>query len=140
MGLEGCTLLVVNEYEFEMLRDKTGLTATEIRTAPSQASIVTRGMEGSQIWTPNADYAIPPVTPSCIDDPTGVGDAYRAGLIKGLALGLPWDLIGRMGSVAATYALEQPGPQNHYYTTADFVSRFRTFFEDAGQLAAMQRI
>ena len=138
MGLEGCTLLVVNEYEFEMLRDKSGLTATEIRTAPSQACIVTRGMEGSRIWTPNAEYEIPPATPSCIDDPTGVGDAYRAGLIKGLALGLPWDLIGRMGSVAATYALEQPGPQNHYYTIADFVSRFQTLFEDAGHLAAIR--
>lgn len=140
MGLEGCTLLVVNEYEFEMLRDKTGLTAKEIRRAPSQGCIVTRGMEGSRIWTPHAAYDIPPATPSCIDDPTGVGDAYRAGLIKGLSLGLPWDLIGRMGSVAATYALEQPGPQSHYYTVADFVSRFRTFFKDAGHLAAMQRV
>jgi adenosine kinase len=54
-------------------------------------------------------------------------------------LGLPWDLIGRMASLAATYALEQPGSQNHYYTPADFVSRFRMHFEDAGYLAAMHQ-
>lgn len=140
MGLEGCTLLVVNEYEFEMLQDKTALTITQIQAAPRQGCIITRGTDGSHIWTPNGEYEIPPAIPSCIDDPTGVGDAYRAGLIKGLALGLPWELIGRMGSVAATYALEQPGPQNHYYTIADFVSRFRTYFEDAGHLAGIDQI
>ncbi|MFO7741965.1 MAG: carbohydrate kinase family protein [Anaerolineae bacterium] len=136
-GLQGATLLVVNEYEFEMLRDKTALSATQIQAAPSQACIVTRGTEGSRIWTANRTYDIPPAIPPCIDDPTGVGDAYRAGVIKGLALGLPWDLIGRVGSVAATYALEQPGPQNHTYTLADFVSRFRTYFDDAGHLTAI---
>ncbi|MEA3377380.1 MAG: carbohydrate kinase family protein [Chloroflexota bacterium] len=136
-GLQGATLLVVNEYEFEMLREKTALSATQIQAAPGQACIVTRGTEGSRIWTANRTYDIPPAIPPCIDDPTGVGDAYRAGVIKGLALGLPWDLIGRMGSVAATYALEQPGPQNHTYTVADFVSRFRTYFDDAGHLTAL---
>jgi adenosine kinase len=138
-GLEGSTLLVVNEYEFELLRDKTALTASEIQSAPSQGCIVTSGMEGSRIWTANGVYDIPPVTPRCIDDPTGVGDAYRAGLIKGLGLGLPWDLIGRMASLAATYALEQPGSQNHYYTPADFVSRFRTYFGEAGHLAVIHQ-
>jgi adenosine kinase len=136
-GLEGSTLLVVNQYEFQMLREKTTLTAKEIQAAPSQACIVTMGMEGSQVWTANGAYQIPPAIPRCIDDPTGVGDAYRAGLIKGLALGLPWDLIGRMGSVAATYALEQPGPQNHYYTLTKFISRFRAYFDDNGHLAAI---
>lgn len=136
-GLEGSTLLVINEYEFEMLREKTALTARQIQAAPSQACIVTKGMEGSRIWTANRAYEIPPAIPPGVDDPTGVGDAYRAGVIKGLALGLPWDLIGRMGSVAATYALEQPGPQNHTYTIADFVSRFRAYFEDDGQLTAI---
>ncbi len=136
-GLEGSTLLVVNEYEFEMLREKTALSAAEIRAAPSQACIVTRGIEGSCIWTPNNVYAIPPVDPRCTGDPTGVGDAYRAGLIKGLALRLPWDLVGRLGSLAATYAVEHPGPQSHYYRPADFLSRFRAHFDDGGQLAVL---
>ncbi len=132
MGLKGSSLLVVNEYEFEMLREKTGLTAEQIQTAPREACVVTRGAEGSRIWTRESVYHIPPAVPQYVDDPTGVGDAYRAGLVKGLALKLPWALSGRLGSVAAAYALEQPGPQSHHYSAEDFVSRFRAHFEDDG--------
>ena len=131
-GLEGCDLLVVNEYEFEMLREKTGLAAEAIHSAPGRACVVTRGAEGARIWTGEAVYDIPQVPPERADDPTGVGDAFRAGLIKGLALSLPWDLAGRMGALAATYALEQPGPQSHHYTLAEFVARFREHFDDQG--------
>jgi len=136
-GLEGCDLLVVNEYEFEMLREKTGLRPEEIRAAPGRACVVTLGAEGSRVWADEAVYDIPLVPPERVDDPTGVGDAFRAGLIKGLALGLSWDLAGRMGALAATYALEQPGPQSHHYTLAEFVARFRRFFEDEGMLDAL---
>ncbi|MGD2144105.1 MAG: carbohydrate kinase family protein [Anaerolineae bacterium] len=138
-GLKGCTLLVVNEYEFELLREKTGLTAQQIRTAPRRACVITRGAAGSQIWEGAGLHRIPPVTPRCVNDPTGVGDAYRAGLIKGLSLRLRWDLAGRLGSIAASYALEQPGPQNHYYTIADFISRFRAHFDDGELLAPMRQ-
>ena len=131
MGLEGSSLLVVNEYEFEMLREKTGLTAKQIQAAPTEACIVTQGAEGSLIWTRDGVYAIPPAVPQCIDDPTGVGDAYRAGLIKGLALGLSWALSGRLGSIAATYALEQPGPQSHSYDVKAFLARLATHYEAA---------
>lgn len=133
-GLEGSALLVVNEYELSMLRKKTDLTPEEIRTAPTRACVVTYEARGSRIWTPERSYDIPPVAPRRIDDPTGVGDAYRAGLIKGLALGLSWTRAGQIGSLAATYSLEQPGPQSHHYTLADFVSRFRSHFEDVGRL------
>ena len=132
MGLEGSSLLIVNEYEFEMLREKTGLTARQIRTAPSDACIVTEGAQGSRIWSQGEVYSIPPAVPRCVDDPTGVGDAYRAGLIKGLALELSWSLSGRLGSIAATYALEQPGPQSHSYTLEEFISRFESHFGDDG--------
>jgi adenosine kinase len=67
-------------------------------------------------------------------DPTGVGDAYRAGLLRGLALDLSWDVAGRMGALAATYALERPGPQSHHFTVSEFVARFREHFDDAGAL------
>jgi adenosine kinase len=132
-GLKGCNLLVVNEYEFEMLREKTGLSAETIRSAPARACVVTLGAEGTRIWAGGDVYDIPIVSPERVDDPTGVGDAFRAGLIKGLAMDLPWDLAGRMGSLAATYALEQAGSQSHHYTTAEFVARFREHF-DAGAL------
>ena len=133
-GLEGCNLLVVNEYEFEMLREKTGLDAEAIRASPARACIVTLGAEGAHVWEGDSLHAIPPVPPQRADDPTGVGDAFRAGLIKGLALGLSWDLAGRMGALAATYALEEPGPQSHHYTLAEFVARYRQFFDDKGTL------
>jgi len=135
MGLEGCSLLVVNEYEFEMLREKTGLTANQIQAAPSEACVVTEGAEGSRIWARDGVYHIPPAVPQCIDDPTGVGDAYRAGLIKGLALDLSWALSGRLGSIAATYALEQPGPQSHSYDAKAFIARFMAHYE-AGNLTS----
>ena len=136
-GLEGCDLLVVNEYEFGMLAEKTGLSAEVIRSTPARACIVTLGAEGTRIWADGDVVDVPIVPPERVDDPTGVGDAFRAGLIKGLALDLPWDLAGRMGALAATYTLEQPGPQSQRYTVAEFVARFRQHFDDAGALDGM---
>jgi adenosine kinase len=136
-GVEGCDMLVVNEYEFEMLREKTGLGAEALRAAPARACVVTCGAEGSRMWAGGDVYDIPIVPPHRVADPTGVGDAYRAGLIKGLALGLSWDLTGRIGALAATYALEECGTQCHEYTPAQFVARFREWFDDAGALDKM---
>ncbi len=133
-GLEGCSLLVVNDYEFELLREKTGLSVAAIRRTPSRACVVTLGVEGARIWAKGTTYDIPAVPPQRTEDPTGIGDAFRAGLIKGLALGLSWELAGRMGALAATYALEQTGPQSHRYTLADFAARFREHFDDGGAL------
>ena len=134
-GLEGCALLVVNQYEFGLLQEKTGLSAAQIRSAPTRACVITLGAEGAQIWPAGGEpVAIPPVPPQRIADPTGVGDAFRAGLIKGMALGLPWELAGRMGALAATYVLEQVGTQSHHYTPAGFVARFREHFDDRGAL------
>jgi adenosine kinase len=138
-GLEGCDLLVLNEYEFGMLADKvrkekTGLSDEAIQSAPARACIVTLGEKGARIWAEGQAHDIPIVPPERVDDPTGVGDAFRAGLIKGLALELGWDLAGRMGALAATYTLEQPGPQSHHYTLPEFVTRFRDHFDDEGAL------
>jgi adenosine kinase len=134
MGLEGCDLLVVNEYEFGMLREKTGLMAEEIQSAPARACVVTLGAAGIRIWAADDVVEIPIVPPERMDEPTGVGDAFRAGLVKGLALDLPWDLAGRMGALAATYTLEHFGPQGHRYSLPDFVVRFREHFDDGGAL------
>jgi adenosine kinase len=141
-GLEGCDLLVVNEYEFGMLADKvgkekTGLSEEAIRAAPARACIVTLGERGARIWAGGEVYDVPAVPPRRVDDPTGVGDAFRAGLIKGLALDLGWELAGQMGALTATYCLEQPGPQSHSYTLPEFVARFREHFDDQGALDAL---
>ncbi len=136
-GLAGCSILVVNEYEFEMLQEKTGLTPEEIRATPARACVVTLGVEGSRIWAGEAIYDIPAVPPEQTDDPTGVGDAFRAGFIKGLSANLPWDVTGRMGALAATYVIEQPGSQSHHYTLAEFVARYREHFDGEGALDAL---
>jgi adenosine kinase len=134
VGLAGCDLLVVNEYEFGMLKEKTGLGDEQIQAAPTRACIVTLGEKGARIWAAGQVYDVPVVPLEEIKDPTGVGDAFRAGLIKGLAMALPWDLVGRMGALAATYCLEQHGTQNHSYTLPEFVARFREHFDDKGAL------
>jgi len=136
-GLQGCDILIVNEYEFEMLREKTSLTPEEIRSAPARACVVTRGAEGTRIWAEGSVYDIPIVPPERVLDPTGVGDGFRAGFIKGLSASLPWEITGRMGALAATYVIEQPGAQSHHYTLAEFVARYRQFFDDEGMLDAL---
>jgi adenosine kinase len=135
-GVGGCAILVLNEYEFEMLRKKTGLDADGVLRS-AEALIVTLGENGSHILTRSAEYRIPAVPGRRLCDPTGVGDAYRSGLMKGLALGAGWELAGQMGSLAATYVIEEPGPQSHRYTPAEFVARFRQHFDDGGRLDAL---
>jgi adenosine kinase len=135
-GITGARLVMVNEYEFEMIREKTGLSEEEV-TQRAAALVVTRGAQGSTIHTTERSIDIPVVSPARIVDPTGVGDAYRAGLIKGLALGVPWEICGRMGALAAAYVLEEKGCQNHRYTRSEFVARYRQHFDDHGWLDAM---
>ncbi len=128
-GFEGADILIVNDYEFELIKEKTGLSAEAIRAAVRRAVIVTQGPDGSMIWA-DQPIQVPIVPPQRIEDPTGVGDAYRAGLLKGLSLGLPWEVCGRIGALAATYVLEQMGPQSHHYTPQEFVARYRAHFGD----------
>jgi len=136
-GIAHCSLLVSNEYEYRLLIEKTGLGEEELRSTPAQACVITMGAEGSRIWAGDECYDIPPVPPERIGDPTGVGDAFRAGLIKGLALGADWRLAGRMGSLAATWVVEEPGAQGHRFDAAEFVARFRDQFDDEGALDAL---
>lgn len=130
-GVLGADILIVNDYEFELLQQRIGMNAEEIRSVVQRAVIVTLGPEGSMIWTDDKRY-VPAVPPREVSDPTGVGDAYRAGLIKGLAMGLPWEVCGRIGSLAATYVLETLSAQTHTFTIPEFVARYRQAFgEDA---------
>ena len=85
---------------------------------------------GSELYFEGQHVRIPAVPAEPLIEPTGGGDAYRAGLFKGLALGLPLEIAGRMGSVAATYAVERHGSQEHTYTRPEFVDRFETAFPE----------
>jgi adenosine kinase len=126
-GVTGATIVIVNDYELELLRQKTGLGEAEI-LGLAKALIVTRGEHGSSVITAGGRIDVDAVTPNRIVDPTGVGDAFRGGLMKGLALGLPYDTCARMGSVAATYALEHLGGLSHAYTWDEFRTRYEAHF------------
>jgi adenosine kinase len=132
-GIEGCRLLTVNEYEFSLIQEKTELTEAEMMNQV-RGLLVTKGASGSLLTVDGESFAIPAVPPRTIADPTGAGDAFRAGLLRGIQLGLPWETVGRMGALAATYVLEHIGTQNHHFTTAEFVSRYRQHFNDNGVL------
>ena len=132
-GIDGATLLTVNEYEFRLIEEKTGLSESQILDKVGGA-IITLGASGSRMLVDGTEIIIPIANPKRIVEPTGAGDAYRAGLMRGMQLGLPWTTSGRMGALAASYVLEQYGPQNHAYTRQEFVSRYRESFDDDGAL------
>jgi adenosine kinase len=133
-GLVGATILISNDYEFELIRQKTGLDEESI-LEHSKALIITRGEEGCSIVEPDGRTDVPAVPPSSIVDPTGVGDAFRGGFMKGIALGGDYPVCARMGSVAATYALEHLGGQSHAYTWEEFRARYEAHFGRAAALA-----
>jgi len=126
-GLEDAAVVIVNEYEIELLRQKTGLGEAELLRHVG-ALIVTRGEQGSTVLTPGGRTDVAAVPPTRIVDPTGVGDAFRGGLLKGLAAGAPYDVCARLGSVAATYALEHLGGQSHAFHWDDFRRRYEDHF------------
>jgi adenosine kinase len=127
-GLEGATVLVSNDYEFELLKQKTGMSERDL-LGQVGALVVTRGENGSSVITPDGGRIdVAAVKPHRLVDPTGVGDAWRAGFMKGLAIGLPYDTCARLGSVAATYALEHVGGQSHAYTWDEFKKRYEQHF------------
>lgn len=132
-SMEGCTLLTLNEYEYGLLKEKTGYNDATIRDHIN-GLLVTKGKAGALLWADGTEYHIPAAPPTTIKEPTGVGDAFRAGLMRGMELNLPWPIIGRMGALAATYVLEHVGTQNHYFTPASFVARYREHFDDEGAL------
>ncbi|MBN1680460.1 MAG: carbohydrate kinase family protein [Anaerolineae bacterium] len=132
-GIERCSMLIVNEYEWEMIAKKTGLKREQLHNE-GKTLIVTHGNQGAHVYAEGEHYFIPVFPVDNIVDPTGVGDAFRAGLLKGIASGFGWDLAGRIGSLAAAYVLEGNGPQNHSYTVPEFVERFRIAFDDDGAL------
>jgi len=132
-GAEGAHSLFVNEYEFELLQKHTGLTRETILNRGT-VLVVTLGERGAAIYANGQQYLVPVVPPIEILDPTGVGDAFRGGFVRGERLGFDWKTCGQMGVLAATYCLETRGPQEHSYTPQEFVARYRQYFDDHGAL------
>jgi adenosine kinase len=122
--------VAVNDYEWEMLQQKTGLTVSDI-TTQVEALVVTRGPEGSVIHTQGRTVMVPCAKPKALVDPTGCGDAYRAGLLHGLLRGLDWETTGRVASLMGAIKIESRGPQNHSFTQAEFDRRYMDNFGQA---------
>lgn len=135
-GIDLAWAVIGSDYEFAIIEQKTGLTVSQL-AAKVPLVVVTFGDRGSELRWGGEMVRIPAVPGSPLADPTGGGDAYRAGLLKGLLLGLPLAVAGRMAALAATYAIERHGTQEHLYDAAGFAERFdRSFPEYGGVIAA----
>ncbi len=132
-GIQGAKALFLNDYEFGLVNKITGMAEEDILPRV-QFMVVTCGEQGASVYVGNEIYSIPIVPPLAVVDPTGVGDAFRGGFLTGYGRGFSWEICGRMGALAATYCLEQTGPQGHTFTPAEFVARYRQNFEDGGVL------
>ncbi|HEU4939599.1 MAG TPA: carbohydrate kinase family protein [Vicinamibacterales bacterium] len=132
-GMSGAMIVIANDYEFELIRQKTGMHEEAILER-SGALVVTRGERGCSIIERDTKTDVAAVSPHKIVDPTGVGDAFRGGLLKGLACGTSYRVCAQIGSVAATYALEHLGGQSHAYTWPEFLERYEQHFGHASGL------
>jgi adenosine kinase len=135
-GLTGCRGLFVNDYEFSLIEEKTGLSLADVQSR-AETIIITRGEDGADLYSAGEKIHVPAVPPDKVVDPTGVGDAFRGGFLKGHMHGLSLECCGQMGVLAATYCLENQGTQGQRFTLPEFVARFRRNFDDKGELDSL---
>ena len=125
--IEQADYVTVNDYESNLLQERTGWSENEIMQRV-KAYITTRGPHGSQIHTAEKSYDIPPAHERRVTDPTGCGDAFRAGLIFGIEKGYDWLTIGRMGNLMGALKVEHPGTQNQRFDYDEFNEQFKQQF------------
>jgi adenosine kinase len=124
---EQATWLAFNDYEAKLMQERTGKTPEQLAQMV-EAVFITRGGEGSYIYTRNKVYEIPAAPVANLQDPTGCGDAYRAGLLYGLMQNADWEVTGRIGALMGAIKIEHPGTQNHKFTGEEFAARFKESF------------
>lgn len=132
-GVEGARALFVNEYEFELIKDKTKHTIEDLMKQ-LEFMVVTLGPQGATVYHDGSHTTVEAVPTDHIVDPTGGGDAFRGGFLTGYRLNMDWQTCARLGSLAATFCLENDGPQAHHFTAEEFLARYRQFYNDAGKL------
>ncbi|OOZ39480.1 carbohydrate kinase family protein [Solemya pervernicosa gill symbiont] len=128
--VDQATWVTVNDYEAQLLEDRTGKSPHEIAERV-EALIITRGGEGSHIYTAEKRLEIPAATASAISDPTGCGDAYRAGLLYGLMNDLDWETTGRIASLMGAIKISHHGTQNHRFTIDEFKALYAKEFSSS---------
>jgi adenosine kinase len=137
-GCRGARVLAGNDYEFGLMAEKMGLTESELRRRVP-ITVMTRGEAGALISVEGREYEIPPARPRAVVDPTGAGDAFRAGFVMGMSRGLPWPEVGRLAALTAVHAIEQPGTQEHSYSLDEFLARYHENYGPAPELEALGR-
>ncbi len=125
--IDGSAVYIVNDYEWSLTLEKTGCSEEELFSR-CDAVVITSGAEGSVIHSEGAKIEIPPVSARTVVDPTGCGDAYRAGLMAGRARGLSFEVAGRMGSLLGSCQVEVEGTQNLVLELDEFRSRYEREF------------
>ena len=128
--IDMATYVTVNDYEARLVEERTG-ESIEALARKVKAFVVTRGAEGSTVWTGGVRHEIPSVEPEAVVDPTGCGDAYRAGLLYGIVNGIDWQLTGRLASLIGALKIAKRGAQNHHFTRAEIETRFKDEFGTA---------
>jgi adenosine kinase len=127
--IDQSTWVCVNDYESELLQERTGMSPHEIAERV-EALIVTLGGDGSHIYTENRRIEVPPARVRDVIDPTGCGDAYRAGLLYGLTHTMDWETTGRIAALMGAIKIEHHGTQNHSFDVDEFRSRYYESFGD----------
>jgi adenosine kinase len=125
--VERATWVTVNDYEAQLLEKRTGLSPHEL-AEHLDALIVTLGGNGSHIYTKEHRFEVPAARPKALVDPTGCGDAFRAGLLYGMMNGFDWETTGRVASLMGAIKIEHHGTQNHHFTRGEFDKRFEESF------------
>jgi len=132
-GLQKAFGLFVNEYEFELLQKETCMSTDEILYTP-EFCVVTLGKEGARVVTAHENTLVPVIPDVKVVDPTGVGDAFRGGFLRGYLLGWPMKTCAEMGATTAAYCLAKHGTQEHKFTWQEFKQYYRQTFDDQGLL------
>jgi adenosine kinase len=122
--VDQASYLAFNDYEAQLMQERTGKSLEQL-AQQVKAVIVTKGGQGSEIYTRERKYKIPPAPTSRLLDPTGCGDAYRAGLIYGIMQELDWELTGRIAGLLGAIKIESQGTQNHSFNESEFAARFK---------------
>lgn len=131
--MQGAYVMIANAYESQVISQKTGKSLADLRQMV-EVLVITHGPRGCVVYRGDEEVQVEAFPTDVMKDPTGGGDAFRAGFVYGLLSGYSLELSAQMGSLSATYAIEHVGTQSHHFTPAEFVARFRTQYDDNGVL------
>jgi adenosine kinase len=135
-GCKGAKVLIGNDYEFGMMAEKLGVAEKDLHNRVP-ITVITRGEAGATIVAESQTFEIPAAKPEQVVDPTGAGDAFRAGLITGMARGFSWETAGRIAALTAVHAVEHMGPQEHGYSIEQFVERYKSNFGPSDEVDSL---